>query len=269
MNRPVKGEMIETESSEKFNAPTVRSERPTSRHGMVTSFGVIGGVAIVALLLTAASAAAAPVLSARTHSAPYTGQANQAAFWSTQGCGTGFDLKKLPEFNLSKGTFAGSEVSTARSCGTTTSSLFGEIEGSFSSNEFNVSNGTYTVSAHWKILDTIVLAATSGAGGITAGSYVVVGAYAELDDVTSGTSWQFGNASAYYGNSTSASSQNYSYPLNFSAKFHLVAGQAYELVTGVYVEVNAFASGAKSTASAAANIGTAGKKASLTSVGYP
>lgn len=261
--------MSEPESPEEFSAREARRNRRSPRRRAFTTLTAIGGVAIVALLLTTASAAAAPASSPRTHKAPYTGQANQAAFWSNQGCGTAFDLKELPEFNLSTGSFHGSEATSVRTCGTNDSSLFGEIEGSYSSTEFNVSNGTYSVGAHWKVLDTIALAATSGPGGITAGSYAVVGAYAILEDMTNGSSWQFGNASAYYGNSTASSSHNYSYTLNFTSKFHFVAGHDYEIVTGIYLEVNAFANGAKSNARASVNVGTSGRRATLTSVEYP
>jgi hypothetical protein len=260
-------------SAKNFSQEYATIQRPakqrTSRPRGSIALGAIGGVAIVAILLTAASAAAAPVATAAKHTAPYTGQANQAAFWSNSGCGGSFDLKKLPEFNLTKGTFVGSETAKASTCGSTGSSMFGEIEGSYGTAQFTVANGTYSVGAHWKIVDTVSLAAASGGGGITAGSYAIVGAYAELEDVTNGTSWQFGNTSAYYGNSTSSTSQNYSYALNFAGTFHLVAGHHYEIVTGLYVEVNVFVNGSKSSASASVNLGTSGDRATLKSLDFP
>jgi hypothetical protein len=261
--------MVEEAPADNSRAALPRTRARGSRSRGPTALAVIAGVALVAVLLTAAGAAAASVATTAAHKAPYSGQANQAVFWSNQGCGTSFAVKKLPDFNLTTGAFVGRETAKAATCGSTSSSLFGEIEGSYASTAFEVANGTYSVGAHWKFSDTISLAAASGAGGITAGSYVVVGAYALLEDITNGSTWQFGNSSTYYGNSTSPTSLSYAYTLNFTGKFHLVAGQDYEIVTGVYAEVNAFVNGAKSSASASVNLGTSGKKATLTSVEYP
>lgn len=247
-----------------------RPERTSGpRRAARTTIAAFAAVAVVAFVLTAASAAATPIAAVSTHKAPYSGEANQIAFWANQGCGTTFSLKKLPELNLTMGTFVGSESASAKTCGSTNGSMFGEIEGSYGAPQFTISAGTYVVATDWLIKDTIDLAAASGAGGITAGSYAVVGAYALLEDVTNGTTWEFGNASAYYGNSTSATSHSYSYALDFSRTFKLVAGQHYELVTGIYAEVNTFVDGTKSSASASVNLGTSGKKATLSSVAYP
>jgi hypothetical protein len=261
--------MSEVEISTEYGAPP-RGTRPrASRLRTPTVLEATGGVALVVFLLTAATAGAAPVAAAGTHTAPYAGQANQAVFWSNQGCGTSFALKKLPEFNLTTGRFVASESARSKTCGSSGSSLFGEVEGSYGSPQFAVSNGTYSVGVHWKVVDSIALAAVSGAGGITAGSYVIVGAYAELEDVTNGSTWQFGNESTYYANSTSATSEGYDYALHFSGRYHLVAGQEYEIVTGVYAEVNTFVNGAKSSASASVNLGTSGDRATMTSITYP
>ena len=261
--------MGEVSTLEDSGATHPRSKRHGARVRISAAYAVVGGVVLVALLLTSAGAAATPVATVRTHTAPYTGQANQAAFWSDQGCGTSFSVKKLPEFNLTAGTFVGSELAKVATCGSAGSSLFGELEGSYATSAFKVSNGTYTVGADWKIRDTIALAAASGGSGITAGSSAIVGAYAVLEDVTNGTSWEFGNASAYYGNSTAPTSHNYTYSLKFTARFHMVAGHEYEIVTGVYAEVNVYVNGSKDTASASLNLGTSGKKAILSSVEYP
>jgi hypothetical protein len=236
---------------------------------MAVGLPAVAAATLVVLLLLGATAAASSVFASTVRTAPYAGAANQDAFWSDQGCNTSFSVSKLPEFSLSKGTFVGREAASATTCGASNSSMFGEIQGSYATSEFTVTNGSYAVAADWAIKDSISLAATSGAGGITAGSYAIVGAYAELEDVTNGTTWVFGDASTFYLNSTSPSTHSHSYALGFNTTLHLVAGQHYELVTGIYAEVNTFVNGAKSSATASVNLGSSGKKATLTSVEYP
>jgi hypothetical protein len=259
--------VIEGSPRGRDSARSARSLSRGPRWALV--LGSSAGSAFIALLLLGASAAASTAASSSVHAAPYSGQANQAAFWSNQGCNTSFALPKLPQFSLTKGTFVGREAVSAKTCGSSNSSMFGEIQGSYATSKFTVGNGTYAIAADWAIKDTISLAASSGAGGITAGSYAIVGAYAELEDVTNGTTWVFGDASTFYLNSTAPATHSHSYALKFNTTLRLVEGQYYELVTGVYAEVNAFVNGAKSSATASVNLGTSGKRATLTSVEYP
>ncbi len=227
-------------------------------------------LALAVLVLTLPYAAAASPSGSVTLKAPYGGQGLDSASWATTGCGTKFSLSPLPDFNTSKGTFVGGLSASARSCGASNSSLFGEIEGSLGTTEFSVAaDGTYRVTVHWRLAYTVALAATTGGASQFAGSYGLVGAYAVVDDITNGSAYTVGGNDSYYGNSANATSTHYAFPVTYAASISLVAGHEYIVVAGVYAEVNVFLTPGHSSASASVNMGKSGDKASVTSIVIP
>lgn len=243
---------------------------PRTRRRALAGGSVAAALALAALMLALPYAAAASSSGSVTLKAPYGGQGLDSASWATTGCGTKFSLSPLPDFNTSKGTFEGGLAASARSCGSSNSSLFGEIEGSLGTAEFSVAaNGTYRVTVHWRLSYTVSLAATAGSASQFAGSYGLVGAYAVVDDLTNGSAYTVGGNDSYYGSSTNATSTHCAYTVTYSSSIPLITGHEYIVVAGVYAEVNVFLTPGHSSASASVNMGKSGDKASLTSIVIP
>ena len=250
---------------ERTNGQAVGPHRGTRR---TITLGTAGAVALVAaVMLFSPVASAASGGSATTLTAPYSGTSSAAEFWSSSGCGGTLTLSQLPDFDAASGAFTGVVSAASAACGKSTSSMFGEETGSFGTNSFSVAkNGTHLVAASWTIgyaIDITHFARSNGA----AGSSVVVGSWAELDDLTNGSSWTVGEGSWSSGTTTHGAWVNYSMSQRYGGTYHLVAGHLYEVVTGVYLEVDAWSSwNGHARSMAAVNMGAAPSDAVLTSM---
>jgi hypothetical protein len=258
----MRGASDETEPTNE-RAPTPRRE---SRRAVALGTAAAAIFIAVAMLFSPAASAASGGGST-TLTAPYSGSSADAAFWSTAGCGGTLTLSELPDFNASSGTFTGHLSAASKSCGKTTSSMFAEETGDFGTNSFQVStNGTYMIAASWTLgfaVDITHHARSSGA----AGASVVVGSWAVLDDLTNGSSWSVGQSSWSSGTSTHGAWMNYSQSENYNGSFSLVVGHLYELVTGVYLEVDSWSTwNGHARSMAAVNMGAAPSDAVLTSI---
>jgi hypothetical protein len=234
---------------------------------VVTVGTAAGAVLVAALMLFSPVASAASAGSSVVLTAPYSGTSAGEAFWSSAGCGGTLTLSQLPYFNATTGTFTGSLSAAAKTCGKTTSSMFGEESGNFGTNSFSVaSNGTYVVGATWTVAFEYELKYHAKISGY-AGSSAVVGAWAVLNDLTNGSSWSIGQSSWSFGTTTHGSWVSESERANYTGTYGLVAGHLYEVITGIYLEVNTYAnSTGHGTASGAVNMGAPPNDSVLTSI---
>jgi hypothetical protein len=226
-------------------------------------------VGLMMVLTPLAAASSAAPAATTTLKAPYSGESAGDVNWANTGCGNKYSLPAFPDFNLTKGVFTGTEISTAKSCGSANSTLFGEIQGSYATYEWTAAAGTYSVSANWAVADTVTLSAVTGGSHPGAGSYAVVGVYAEIVDTTNGTTLNIGSNSTTYVSSAGTTTSHNSYKVPLTAQLTLVAGHKYILVTGIYVEVNAFVLVGSNSASSEVKLSGSGNKATLSSVVLP
>ena len=256
----------ETSSEESTNG-SIPSRARRRTIALATAFGVVA-VSLAVLLSPYAGAVSAAMT---TQTAPFTGEVTEAVYWSYTGCGTSVDVYKNPNLDLSSGKFTTHIGVSAASCGSVNSSEFAESQANLATYSWTASaTGSFPAYVNWTVKDKISLSAIIGTSGNQfAGSYALVGAYAEIVDTTNNTTWTVGTSSHYYGNSASPTTHTYSYPLYFEASVPQVAGHTYTLVTGIYVEVNAFVSTGTSSASAQVNMATSGNHAYLKGYALP
>jgi hypothetical protein len=239
----------------------------SSRHRSI-ALGTAGAAALVAaLLLFSPLASAASSGSSTTLTAPYTGTASLGVVWTNAGCDSSATVTHLPAFNSSSGSFTGGLSSATGACGKAESTSFAEGTLSFSTTSFSTtSNGSFALGASWTFAFSVDLTHYARSSG-SAGSYVVVGAWAVLNDLTSGGTWNVGNSSWSFGSSTHGTWVAHTGSANYNGTFALVAGHQYVLVTGLYVQVNSWSSwNGHARSSAAVNMATGSNKAVLTAL---
>ncbi len=230
---------------------------------------MVGAVAVA--LVFVGSSAAAPLSTTRASPptrAPFSGTEFGIFTGESSGCGVASTFPVLPFFNLTTGVANGSVKATARSCGSTNSTVFSFEIDEFESAAFRVpSTGTYQLKASWVLSFATTLKATSGAVSEYAAAEFIVTATVEVLNVSSGA-YTYGTDSSETHSITTGTYTHTYVKLHTSAFLNLTLDKADQYNVLTFVEITALADTTPGTSSASAlvNMGSSGKDAILTSI---
>lgn len=254
------------ENEDRGRKPRARRARTlTCGAGVVTVLVVI--LALVSPLAAGASVTAKMVIL----EAPYQGTTGTDGFFFGGGCGYTSSFPVFPTFNMTSGVFTGSVKASVRSCGSSESEIDSEVDGDLYSNQtFQTATGNHTVTVHWTLNYSVRFAGVWGGPGQSGYSYAAVDASAWLEDATNDTQFYIGQSFEYYFNSSSPTTHSYSEKITIkNSSLPLVTGHTYWVQVQVSAYVYAQVSPGNSSASVSVNMGSSGKKATLTSILVP
>jgi hypothetical protein len=224
------------------------------------------GIAILLVGTPSATAAVSPA-GTSVHTAPYSGAESASFIGEPIGCGGSLSLPVLPYLNMTSGQAFESIQTSAKSCGTTNTTVYLESATGFTSTPFTTSAELHRLSANWMLNFTVKLVAKPGASQSARAQFAVYFEFQLIDRTTETMYYQNNYPELYSIVSSGTYSHTYtSVSESVYLNATLVKGHSYEYVVQALAAVEVFVMHGTSSASASVNMGSAGRNAFLASV---